>query len=73
MEGGANHLNVNYSSLIVRSGYTVNLKRLRNLMSIGLHFRLSHSNLQTFKIPPQNIFPERNSDFKMNVPPRKST
>ena len=68
MEGGANHLNVSYSSLIFHAGFTVDLKRFRNLMSIGLHFRLSHSNLQRFKISPHNIFPERNTDFKMNVP-----
>ena len=73
MEGGGSHMNVSYNSQIFHTGYTVDLKRFRNLMSIGLYFRLSHSTLQRFKIPPHNIFPERNADFKMSVPPREST
>ena len=73
MEEGGIHLNVSYIRLIINTGYTVYLKRFRNLMSIGLYFRLSHSTLQRFKIPPHNIFPERNCDFIMNVPPREST
>jgi len=72
MEGGGSHMNVSYNSLIFHIGYTVDLKRFRNLMSIGLYFRLSHLTLQRFKIPPLNIFPGRNTDFKMNVPPRES-
>jgi hypothetical protein len=73
MEGGGSHMNVSYNCLICHTGYTVGLKRFRNLMSIGLYFRLSHSTLQRFKIPTYNNFPERNIDFKMNVPPREST
>jgi len=73
MEGGGNHMNVSYNCLIFHTGYTVDMKRFTNLMSIGLYFRLSHSTLQRFQIPPHNIFPERNTDFKMNAPPREST
>jgi len=50
MEGGGSHMNVSYNSLIFHTGYTVDLKRFTNLMSIGLYFRLSHSALQRFKI-----------------------
>ena len=50
MEGGGSHMNVSYNCLIFHTGYTADLKRFTNLMSIGLYFRLSHSTLQRFKI-----------------------
>ena len=50
MEGGGSHMNVSYNCLIFHTGYTEDLKRFTNLMSIGQYFRLSHSTLQRFKI-----------------------
>jgi len=73
MEAGGSHMNVSYHCLIFHTGYTVHLNRFTNLMSIGPYFRLSHSTPPKISNTPHNIFPERNTDFKMNVPQREST
>ena len=56
MERGGSHMNVGHKRLIFLTGYTVHLERFRSLMSTGLYFRLSHSNLQIFKITLTTFF-----------------
>ena len=56
MEGGGSHMNVSYNSLLFHTGYTVDLKRFRNLMSIGLYFVCLTQPSKDLKYPLTTFF-----------------